>query len=108
MSKATILTGRILSIARLTARQFALAAIPVHEVYFALPFGMDFSAGWGGLVGTETLGFNTNQMQTAYGLGAWAKKDIGNQGFFVGLSFSGILGNEKPSIGFDFFAGWEF
>lgn len=55
----------------------ALQAWTLHEAYFAVPFGLDFSAGHGVWLGTRTRLDQPVEAEGVFGYEVYARKEIG-------------------------------
>lgn len=86
---------------------YLLSSLPVYEVYFNLPFGLDFQAGWGGVYGQKMNG--TEFVGNVFGAELYGRKRLGGSGAFLKGSIYGVVGeSSKPDFGLALALGWEF
>ena len=90
-----------------SGRQFSTLGIPFKDTDYSIPF-IDFNTNYGLLIGSEldSNGFQLEGM--AYGLGAWATRDVGGDGLFVGLGAHVLMSDiRKTDFGGTFVIGWR-
>ncbi len=80
---------------------YTLTSLGGHEVWFDLPFGLDFSAGWSVVVGKRTRDLDgLFQEVPAYGLEVYTLKTftdgIGSGKPFVRLSLRALMDGDQP------------
>lgn len=73
-----------------------LNAWTLHEAYFAIPFGLDFSAGHSVWVGTRTRLDRLTEAQGVFGWEVYGKKALGGDGFFVKMGAGFAFGPRTP------------
>ena len=100
--------GTVYSYARTASGSaYLLSSLPVHEAYFALPFGLDFNAGWGGVYGQRVEG--AQFAGNVFGAELYGRKKLGASGAFVKGSLYFVIGDgQDPDGGFALALGWEF